>query len=446
MKEKILELVSKNGIEYIHMEYIDYVGITRSRLITSDRLESAFETGVSFSKATLGFNSFDEYIPNSLHGVDDGDFKCLPDPTTFMIYPHRKNTARMLTNMVTIDGDPWISCPRTMLRNVVNVAESLLGGKIYLGFEQEAYLLSDKEGELVPADSSNCFSTDGLDIQEDFVLSFIESLIAARIEVIQVSSEYGPGQIEVNLNYSDAITACDHQITFMQLFKQVARSKGLVGTLIPKPFETGPGSGLHIHLSLFNEQGENLFLDEQDEIGLDLSKNAYYFIGGLLKHVDALMAISAPSINSYKRLQPGTFAPAHACYGLGNRSALIRITKENKSKRLEFRGADGTSNPYLVIAAMISAGIDGIKNKIDPGEPINKDAAALTEAEMDEYQVTWLPRSLGESLKSLSSNDVIKDGLGFPIWKEYLSLKESEWIKYSKYVSPWELKALSKVF
>jgi glutamine synthetase len=446
MEGKIVEIVSEKNVEFIHLEYIDNVGITRSRLIPSAQLEKVFKKGVSFSKATLGFNSFDEYIPNSLHGVHDGDFFCIPDPSTFMIYPHRKNTARMLTHLVTVDGDPWEGCSRTVLRNVIKEAETLLGGTIYVGFEQEAYLLKEHDGTLSPADNSNCFSTNGLDIQEDFIHSFISSLHAAGIEVVQVSSEYGPGQLEINLNYSDAMTACDHQITFMQLFKQVANSKGLVGTLIPKPFEQLPGSGLHIHLSLFDQNGENLFLDSTDPRGLGLSQKAYHFLGGILKHGNALMSLSAPSINSYKRLQPGTFAPAHLCYSLGNRSALIRVIEDEKNKRIEFRGADGTSNPYLLIASMLSAAMDGIRHKIDPGEPINKDAAALTIEEMNELNASLLPRSLGESLSYLSTNQVIRDGLGYTIWREYLSLKESEWIKYCKHVSPWELLTLSKVF
>jgi glutamine synthetase len=446
MKVKVLELVKEHDLEYIHLEYIDYVGITRSRLIPSSQLENAFENGVSFSKATLGFNSFDNWISNSIHGVDDGDFFCIPDPSTFMIYPYRNKTGRMLTNMVQSDGTEWEGCPRTMLKNVIKEANALLEGEIYLGFEQEAYLLSEKDGRFVPADFSACFSTDGVDIQEDFIQSFATSLAAAGIEVIQVSSEYGPGQIEVNIKHSDAISACDNQISFMQLFKQVARRKGYTGTLLPKPFENSPGSGLHIHLSLFSDNGKNLFFDPEDKKGLQLSEMAYYFIGGILRHGNALTSLTAPSINSYKRLQPGTFAPAHQCYGSGNRSALIRIIEGEKNQRLEFRGADGSGNPYLMVAALIAAGIDGVKNAIIPGPPIEQDASLLTDAEMEELQINWLPRSLGDSIKSLSENEVLRNALGYSIWKEYISLKESEWIKYCKYVSEWELNSLSKVF
>lgn len=443
-KEDVLRLIEENDIEFIRIEFLDYSGITRGRTIRRNNIKEVMEKGVNFSTAIMSFDMFDEYIPNPMYGAEDGDFFALPDPATFAILPHRKNTARMLSDLVDINGDPWPGCPRNALKKLLHKLESLLGGKLHMAYEQEAYLLKEVDGKRVPADQSHCFSTVGVDIQEEFIQDFVYSLDQMQVKTEQISSEYGPGQVEVNLKYTDVLKATDDQVTFMHMFKQIARDHGMIGTLMPKPFEHLAGSGLHAHISLYNDQGENLFKDPADQKGLDMSQEAYYFIGGLLKHGRALVAVGAPSFNSYKRMQPGSWAPAHVCYGAGNRSVLVRIPEKRRERRFEFRGADGTCNPYLLTTCLLAAGLDGIHNKIDPGDPIDQDVSSMDEFELKENGIEWIPRTLDEALQSFSEDTILADTIGRDIWKEFMKVKRTEWDKFSQMIHEKELSLYSE--
>ncbi|WP_284037848.1 glutamine synthetase family protein [Neobacillus sp. 114] len=445
-KEQVLDIVAKEKIEFIRVEFLDYAGVTRGRTIRPAQLEDAMEKGVNFSTAIMSFDTFDEYIPNPAYGPNDGDFFAVPDPSTFAILPYRKNTARMLCDLVDINGEPWHGCPRGALKRLLNEVETLLGGKMYMAFEQEAYLLKDQGGQLVPADNSHCFSSEGADLQEDFIQDFVYSLEGMGVKTEQISSEYGPGQLEINLKYTNALKAADDQVTFMHLFKQIARDKGMVGTLMPKPFQHLAGSGLHVHISLYDEAGENLFEDPTDQRGLDMSEKAYQFIGGLLKHGSSLIAIGAPSVNSYKRMQPGSWAPAHICYGSGNRSVLVRIPEKRRARRFEYRGADGTCNPYLLAACLVASGLRGIQNQLDPGEPVDFDVSAASDFQLKERNISWVPRSLKEAVDYLAQDSVLAQTIGRSIWEEFIKIKRTEWDKYSRYVSEWERNLFSARF
>jgi glutamine synthetase len=444
--DDVIKIVKDQEIEFIRVEFLDYAGLTRGRTIRPDNLKDAMERGINFSTAIMSFDSFDEYIPNPMYGAGDGDFFAVPDPTTFAVLPYRNKTARMFCDLVDVNGDPWPGCPRNALKRLLAEVESVMGGRMYMAYEQEAYLLREENGQLVPADDSHCFSSDGVDIQEDFVQSFVHSLEAMGVRTEQISSEYGPGQLEVNLRYAPALKATDDQVTFKQVFKQIARDKGLIGTLMPKPFEHLAGSGLHVHISLYNDAGENLFADNTDPRGLDLSEKAYHFIGGLLKHGRSLIAVGAPSINSYKRMRPGTWAPAHICYGAGNRSVLVRIPEKRRTRRFEFRGGDGTCNPYLLSACLVAAGLDGIHNRIHPGEPASDDVSWLTDTEMQERGISRAPRTLEEAMDSLSQDTILAQAIGREIWEEYLKVKRTEWDKYSRHVSDWERRLFAQRF
>ncbi|GIN90431.1 glutamine synthetase [Siminovitchia terrae] len=444
--ENVLKQVEENNIEFIRIEFLDYAGVTRGRTIRKNRLRAAMEKGVNFSTAIMSFDVFDEYIPNPMYGANDGDFFAVPDPETFAILPYRKNTARMLCDLVDVDGSLWPGCPRGALKRLLKELETALGGKLYMAYEQEAYLLKEENGKRVPADNSHCFSSDGIDIQEEFIQSFVYSMEAMGVETEQISSEYGPGQVEVNLKYAPSLKATDDQVTFMHVFKQVARSQDLIGTLMPKPFSNLAGSGLHVHISLYNEEGDNLFKDITDQKGFDLSEEAYYFIGGLLKHARSLIAVGAPSANSYKRMQPGSWAPAHICYGSANRSVLVRIPEKRRERRFEFRGADGTCNPYLLTTCLLAAGLDGIKNKIEPGEPMDVDVSSLSEVELLEKGVNWVPRTLDEAMDALEEDTILAESIGREIWEEFIKVKRTESIKFTQYISDWELQVFSDRF
>ncbi|PGZ93596.1 glutamine synthetase [Bacillus pseudomycoides] len=445
-KENVLKIVEQENIEFIRVEFLDYAGMTRGRTIRTSQLNSAMEKGINFSTAIMSFDCFDEYIPNPTYGANDGDFFAVPDPSTFAILPYRKNTARMLCDLVDENGEPWEGCPRSALKRLLSEAETLLGGNMYMAFEQEAYLLKEIDGKLEPADKSHCFSTEGIDIQEEFVQDFVCSLEKMSVQTEQISSEYGPGQLEINLKYAPALKAADDQVTFMHLFKQIARDKGMIGTLMPKPFQHLPGNGLHVHISIFDKIGENIFQDATDSRGLDMSEKAYHFIGGLLKHGASLIAIGAPSINSYKRMQSGSWAPAHICYGARNRSVLVRIPDKARARRFEFRGADGTCNPYLLAACLVASGLHGIQNRMDPGEPMDVDISKLDDIELKERGISWGPRNLNQAVGHLAEDTILAETIGRSIWEEFIKIKRSEWDKYIRQVSDWELRLFSSRF
>lgn len=448
MNEKIkavLQQIEDHEIDYIRVEFLDYTGVTRARTIHKSRIETAMTEGVNFSTAIMDYTMFDTYIKNPMYGTDGGDFFAIPDPDTFIILPHRRKTARMLCDLVDEEGNPWPGCPRGTLKKLLKEAETVLGGELFMVYEQEAYLLKEEEGQLVPADQSACFSTDGLDEQEEFVQTFIETMGTYGIETEQMSSEYGPGQLEINLKYDKCLKATDDQVIFKQMFKHIARDLGMVGTLMPKPFIDKAGSGLHVHISLFKD-GVNLFRDNNDKRGLALSSTAYQFMAGIIKHGRALSAIGAPTMNSYKRMQPGSWAPAHVCYGAGNRSVLVRVLEPRRERRFEYRGADGTCNPYLLSCALIAAGLHGVKEQLDPGNPLEADAGKLSNQELEGMGIEWLPRNLNEALDALEEDTVLADSIGRPIWQEFIKVKRDEWDQHFYRIDDWERKLYANSF
>lgn len=442
-KEQVITLIKKHDIKFLDIGYMDYASLSRIRTVHVDQLDSLFKNGLNFYGGMMSFNGFDEHIPNPTYGIEGGDFFAVPDPSTFAILPHRKDTARMYCDLIDEHGEPWFGCPRQTLKKVLKEAEETLGGNMQMAFEQEAYLLREVDGQLVTADETHCFSIEGIQMQEKFLHEFVEAMEAARINIEKISSEYGPGQYEINLKHKPALQAADEQVNFMQLFKQIALNNGLVGTLLPKPFDHLSGSGLHVHISMNDSSGNNVFEDLADPLGL--SKQAHYFVGGLMKHARSLVAIGAPSINSYKRLYPGSYAPSHVSYGIGNRSVLIRVTEKRRGSRFEFRGADGTCNPYMLATALVAAGLDGVKNKIEPVEPVDYDVGTITLEEAKRRNIELVPSSLEEAMDELEGNQMLAEVLG-PIWKEFIGVKRSEATKVSRQVTDWERNTLSKRF
>ena len=442
-KEQVIKLIKEHNIKFLDIGYMDYASLSRIRTVNVKELERLFKNGLNFYGGMMSFNGFDEPVPNPSYGIEGGDFFAIPDPSTFAILPHRQDTARMYCDLVDKNGEPWFGCPRQTLKKTLAEAEEIMGGKMYMAFEQEAYLLREVDGELVTADGTHCFSIEGIQLQEKFLHEFVEAMESAKIQIEKISSEYGPGQYEINLKHKPALRAADEQVNFMQLFKQVALKNGLIGTLIPKPFNDLSGSGLHVHISMSDGNGKNVFENLSDPLGL--SELAYYFVGGLLKHARSLVAIGAPSVNSYKRLYPGSFAPSHVSYGIGNRSVLIRVTEKRRGSRFEFRGADGTCNPYMLATALVAAGLDGVKNKIKPTDPVDYDVGTLSIEEAKEKNIELVPSSLEEAMDELESNSLMKDVFG-PIWKEFISVKRSEAAKVSRHVTDWERNILTQRF
>ncbi|HXS29664.1 MAG TPA: hypothetical protein VN755_02425, partial [Steroidobacteraceae bacterium] len=266
------------------------------------------------------------------------------------------------------------------------------------------------------------------------------SLRSAGIDVYQIDHEDANGQFEVNFTYSDAMTTADSFIMVKMAVSELGRRHGMIGSFMPKPFSNRTGSGAHFHISMGNAQNRNLFMDENDPQGLKLSEMAYFFLGGLLKHARALAAVCAPTVNSYKRLVVGralsgaTWAPAYIAYGDNNRTSCVRIP----GGRLEMRLPDAGCNPYLATAAIVAAGMDGVKQRLHPGKPNNSNLYESTQEELKKSGVGLLPQNLLEAIQALEADEVVREGLGPELAAEFIQLKRMEWTEYARHVSDWE--------
>lgn len=252
----------------------------------------------------------------------------------------------------------------------------------------------------------------------------------------------------MNFTYSDALRSADHFTFFKMAASEIAKSFGLTATFMPKPFSNRTGSGAHFHISLGNSKNKNLFYDESDKNGMKLSQMGYWFVGGLLAHARGLAAICAPSVNSYKRLVVGrslsgaTWAPAYIAYGDNNRTAFVRIP----AGRIELRLPDGSCNPYLASAAILAAGMDGVRRKLDPGQPVNENLYDYSFDEIKRKGITLLPQTLTEAIDAFEQDEVVREALGQELSKEFIALKRMEWVEYSRHVSDWETKRYLEFF
>lgn len=435
-KREILKITTDNNIELIRLEHLDYCGIIRARAVRQHRLASVLETGINFSTAMLSFTVYEDLIEHPRYGAADGDYFSVPDPNTFAIVPYASSSARMFCDLLDHNGQPFEGCLRSILKKIVADAQRQ-GIYFRVACELEGYLLRKENGRYLPADQSKCFTVDGLDVQGEIILEVIESLEQMGVVLEKVTAEYGPGQIEVNIKYADPLKAAEDLITYKEAWRAIARKRGLTATFMPKPFVGLAGSGLHLHINAIDQNGRNLFEDRSDQRGLNLSQFAYHFTGGILKHARSICAFTSPTVNSYKRLQPGTWAPAQICYGAANRSVLVRIPEF--TPRIEYRSPDGTCNPYLAIATALAAGMDGVTNAIDPGAPTHVDIGHMEAAELRERGIEFLPRSLGEAIAAARAEAPFWNSvLGAVVVDEFLRVREAEWNRFLAQVTEWE--------
>jgi glutamine synthetase len=328
------------------------------------------------------------------------------------------------------------------------------GWTLNTGLEPE-FSLFDRmaDGTLAPVDQSDvldkpCYDYKGLSRSREFLETLVESLQEVDFDVYQIDHEDANGQFEINYTYGNALESAD-RFTFVRMGAgEIANDLGMVCSFMPKPLSDRTGNGMHFHLSIADKDGNNLFNDDSDAKGMGLSKMAYHFTAGLLHHAKALCAISAPTVNSYKRLVVGgsasgsTWAPAYIAYGDNNRTAMVRVPYG----RLEFRLPDSSCNPYLVHAAIIAAGLDGIERELDPGEPKNINLYSLTEEQRKAQGIDILPQNLNEALDALAADTVLTERLGEEIVSEFIKVKRDEWIEYSRHVSDWELKRYAEFY
>jgi glutamine synthetase len=334
----------------------------------------------------------------------------------------------MFSTLINLDKSPSATCPRTFLRRVI-AEVAAQGLRAEAAFELEFFLAKEVDGALVPADQSLCFSSAGMNSTAAFTDDLIGALEAQDIAVEQAMPEYGPGQQEISIRHSDLLKSADRHLWTKETVKAIAHRHNLVASFAPKPFADEIGSGGHLHLSLWDSAGVNVLHDPAAHRGL--SRLGEHFVAGMLKHLPALSAITCPTVNSYKRLQPHAWASAFVCYGYDNREAAVRIPSTfwgdpAASANLELKTVDNSCNPYLALGAVMAAGLDGIKGQLDPGSPLDVDPGLLDDAERERRGYQRLPPSLDAALDALERDAVITGALGPELAAAYVKIRRSE--------------------
>jgi glutamine synthetase len=361
----------------------------------------------------------------------------------------RGNTARFICDVYLPDGQPFAGDPRYILKKAMAEAKQM-GYDFNTGPELEFFIFKKENGKLqaLPHDTAGYFdltTDEAIQIRQDMHFA----LTAFGINVEALHHEVAAGQHEIDFKYANALKTADNAITLRFVLKAIAQQHGLHVTFMPKPIAGINGSGMHTHQSLFNiKTGKNVFYDEKSEY--KLSEIAMNYMAGILAHVQSMCAIMSPNVNSYKRLVPGFEAPVYLSWARINRSALIRIPRYSKGKtqatRCEVRCPDPSCNPYLAFAVMLKAGLDGIKKKLVPPEPIEEDVYEFTDEKLKELKIETLPATLGDALAVMQQDPLIKETLGEHTYEKFLESKQAEWDEYRLYVSQWELDKYLEVY
>lgn len=431
-KHDVVSEAREKGVKFIRLQFTDLLGVLKNVAITIDQLEKALDGELMFDGSSIyGFTR-----------IEESDMYLRPDPNTFVVFPWRPRegaVARLVCDIYNPDGTPFDGCPRVTLKRMLSKAAEL-GYTMQVGPELEFFLFRlDEQGvpTLTTHDNAGYFDLSPVDLGEQARREIVLTLEQMGFEIEASHHEVAPGQHEIDFKYSDALDTADKIVTFKFVVRTIAQRHGLHATFMPKPVYGINGSGMHTNQSLFKGD-ENAFYDPGDP--MQLSKEAYYYIGGLLKHARALAAVTNPTVNSYKRLVPGYEAPVYLAWSGRNRSPLIRIpAKRGQSTRVELRNPDPSCNPYLALAACLAAGLDGIVNKIEPPPACDKNIYQMSEAELKELGIGSLPGSLQEAYAELAQNEVIKGALGEHIYEKLTEAKRKEYDSYRTRVHQWEI-------
>jgi len=437
---RVLNACDDAGVDLVRFLYVDHGGVVRGKATSRARLAERLQTGIGLVLAMQAMNMLDEPAPVAGLGPV-GEVRLVPDPDSFVTLPYAPGAAAMTADMVRLDGQPWEACPRAFLKRAV--AELAAEGyTLVAAFEPEFTLGRRVPGEgpddpdrLEPVDQSLCFSTTGFGAAHDYAIELVRALQAQGMVVEQYYPELGHGQQELSVSHAPALRAADNMVCYRETARGVAWRQGLWASLAPKPIADQAGNGAHLHHSLWEhsrvgQPGErNLLHDAGDRRGL--SELAYHWIGGLLAHLPGLVALTCGSVNSYRRLAPQSWSSAFTCWGMDNREAAVRVPSrmwglEEASANLELKPSDATGNPYLALGAVILAGLDGIRNRLDPGRPVEVDPATLSRTTRKRRAINRLPASLGEALDALEADELLMEALGPLRRTAYLSVKRAE--------------------
>ncbi len=427
---EMLERVKREEISFIDLMFSDLSGQLKCVTISPRELESCLEHGKWFDGSSVeGFTR-----------IHESDMLLVPDSETYIQLPwprHGKNAARIICDVHEPEKTPFEGAPRNILRRVSKRAKDN-GWSFKVGPEIEFFLFGSRtNGDF--HDRASYFDFSPRDLGTDIRAVMVSTLEGLDIQVEMTHHECGPSQHEIDIGYSDALRSADNTLVAKQTIKTVANSMNLHASFMPKPQSGVAGSGMHIHQSIFNSDGENLFYDEEDPYRI--SALAYHFMGGQLKYAREMAAVLCPTVNSYKRLG-GFEAPVYICWGQRNRSALIRVPKYGKNRqesaRLELRCPDPSCNPYIAFAVMLAAGLEGIEKKIEPPKPVEEDVFDFDDSKLAEFYIESLPSDLGEALREFEKSKFMKKTLGEHAFDKYLGLKKAEWAEFKRSVTDWE--------
>jgi glutamine synthetase len=443
-KDDVLTQIESEDVDFLRPQFTDILGTVKNVSVPASQAEKAFGEGIYFDGSSIeGFVR-----------IQESDMRLEPDPDTFSILPWRSRreddttTARLICNVInTSTGEPFEGDPRYVLQRAVDRAADL-GYELNAGPEPEFFVFENDENgsaTTITHDSGGYFDLAPKDMAQEIRAEIIYTLEKMGFEVEASHHEVARGQHEIDFKYADALTTADNIATFRSVVRATAQLHDVHATFMPKPISGINGSGMHTHLSLF-ENGDNAFHDDSDEF--NLSETAYSFLGGVLEHAPAITAICNPTVNSYKRLVPGYEAPIYVAWSDVNRSALVRkpAARVPAASRIELRSPDPSCNPYLALAVMLHAGLDGIEKDLDAPDPVRENIYEFTEADREERGIETLPSTLGQAVTALEADDVILDALGPHVSEKFVQAKTAEYTDFLASVSQWEIDRYLETF
>ena len=438
-RDELKEYVNAKEVKFIRLQFTDILGVLKNVAIPVSQLDKALEGKIMFDGSSIeGFTR-----------ICESDMYLKPDIDTFTILPWKLKEGRIgrfICDIYTPEGEPFSGCPRSTLKKAIGEAREK-DFKMNVGPEPEFFIFhKDNEGKATTTthEQASYFDLAPVDLGEEVRRDIIIALEKMDFEVEAYHHEVAPGQHEIDFKYADALTTADRITTFKFVVRSIAARHDLHATFMPKPIYGRSGSGMHIHQSLF-KNGKNAFYAATTKY--KLSKNALYYIGGILKHAPGFTAITNPLVNSYKRLVPGYEAPIYISWSERNRSPLIRIPGiRGENTRIEVRNPDPSCNPYLALAVMLKSGLDGINNKIESPAPINQNLYEMSKMDKNKMRIEALPENLFQAIQCLKRDNLVKEALGEHIYKHFIEAKQIEWNMYRKRVTPWEIDQYLETF
>jgi glutamine synthetase len=431
-KRAILAQLKKEDVRFLRLMFTDLMGAVKNVEVPASQFEKALDGEIMFDGSSIqGFTR-----------IEESDMLLKPDLATFCAFPwadERGKVAGLICDVYNPDETPFDGCPRLALKRILQEAHEM-GYTMMCGPELEFFLFQrDPDGNPTTTthDSGGYFDLLPIDRGEETRRDIVNALEAMKVEVEAAHHEVAPGQHEIDFKYAEALETADRSILFRLVVKKYARDHGLHATFMPKPIYGENGSGMHVHQSLFRGAKNMFWAPKKPDEMSDLMR---HYIGGLLRHARAIAAVSNPLVNSYKRLVPGYEAPINVAWSNRNRSPMARIpSRRGLGTRVELRMPDPSCNPYLTFGVMLAAGLDGVKNKIDPGPPVDRNIFTMSQREKRRLKIDQLPANLGEAVGFLRRDKVLEDALGEHIFEHYCEAKDREWAEYIGHVTPWEL-------